>query len=147
MERARHGQMRSVGTVAVAALLVLGWAGLAAALDVASARAGIEARMGAVRACLSTAGDETHGGVVLTLTLRSDGMVQQVDVTSRGPHVPRELARCAATALAQATFANEGRATIVTVRLHFSDPGASERVRIGEVMVQSGLGLLGTTGS
>lgn len=148
MVRSRIEQLRAGATFGAAALLVLAWINTASALDVASARAGIEARMSAVGACLASAGDVTHGGVVFTLTLHSSGMVDQVDVTSRGPSVPRELARCAATALAQATFEPPGRAAIVTVRLHFSDPGASgDRVRIGDVMVHVGLGLAGTTGS
>ena len=117
----------------------LGSAGLAAALDDAAAGTVVEGRLTAVRACLSGAAADTHGGITLTALLSGTGTVRQVDVTRRGPHITPEVTRCAATAIRAATFEDATRDTMITIRLLVSESGgAGERVRVRDVVVTEG---------
>lgn len=121
----------------VATLVVtLGWAGVAVALDDATATTAVEGRLSAVRACLGSAAADTHGGITLTALLAGGGAVRQVEVTRRGPHITPEVARCAATAIRAATFEGATRDTVVVVRLLVSESGGTgERLRIRDVVV------------
>lgn len=127
-----------------ALVVALGWAGVAAALDDATATTVVEGRLGAVRACLGSAAADTHGGITLTALLAGGGEVRQVEVTRRGPHITPEVARCAATAIRAATFEGATRDTVVVVRVLVSESGGTgERVRVRDVVVTEG----GTVGA
>lgn len=114
----------------------MAWSAVAAAIDSEAARAVVEGRLGAVRSCVTAGAEGTHGGITLTVYLSGDGSPRQVDVTRRGPGIEAEVARCAATALREASFEGGGRADIITVRLLVAETGsASERVRVRDVVV------------
>jgi hypothetical protein len=137
-----------MGAFSVLALLVVSAAGLAHALDADSARTALEGRLGALRACLGAGTEATHGGLVLTLSVEADGTVSQLDVSTRGPGVPPEVARCAASALRATTFETSERGAVFDVRIVFAAAGTSgERVRIRDVMFPVALGRMGTVGS
>ena len=117
----------------------LGWVAAASALDVEAARATVDARLGAVSACLSSAPADAHGGITLTALLSGGGAVRQVEVTRRGPHITADVARCAAAALRDASFDGAERDTTVVVRFLVSEVGgSSDRLRVRDVVVTPG---------
>src|SRR5262245_50348257 len=75
--------MRAIGIVG--GLVVLCSASLALALDAAAAETAVEGRLSAVRSCLSSAPEDAHGGLTITLYLSGTGAVRQTEITRRGP--------------------------------------------------------------
>lgn len=142
--RAHTRWIRAAGALVCGATLA--WSTSTAAIDEAHAREAIDARLAAVQSCFDTeltSAPTAHGGLLLTVTLGSDGRVRRVDVTTRGPHLSADLARCAATAVRAAEV--EGGAVDETFTALFGFGGDAEprRVRVRAVSIYSAAGRVG----